>query len=324
MVARLPRALAALGFDPLAVLAPSLRPRGDAATALARACRPDARVSYDEVDALVEAAAAAAGAARLPLALLAAQELDTYDEAGLLFVAGPSWLEGLERALAFQRLWGDGERFALERRDGDVTIRFSHPGASPVARAVFAELALLELAASLALLVDPAAAPRAARLAHAPLDAPERLAALLRVAPTFSAGENALVVALERAASPVRPPPGMLEAAALARAERALAALPRASSTRERVRAICAQSLRDGEAVELPAAAARLRLSPRTLQRRLEAEGVVFAVVLDEARRARVEELLARGATRKEAALLAGFADPSGLARAVRRWARAT
>lgn len=61
-------------------------------------------------------------------------------------------------------------------------------------------------------------------------------------------------------------------------------------------------------------------MSPRTLQRKLEAEGTSFRGLVDEERRLRAEQLRARGTLLKEAALRLGYSDSSGLTRARRRW----
>lgn len=106
---------------------------------------PGVRLGYDELDRLIEAAAARFGAAGLGLAL-AKTRIDTaHGAAGLLLLTAPTYREGLRRALAYQRLWGDGERFRLHDRGADCEITFRHPGRSAVARAVLAECALAEI-----------------------------------------------------------------------------------------------------------------------------------------------------------------------------------
>jgi AraC-like DNA-binding protein len=63
-----------------------------------------------------------------------------------------------------------------------------------------------------------------------------------------------------------------------------------------------------------------IHVSKRTLQRRLREEGASFRQIEDDARRAAALEALAAGADHWEAARRAGFSDPSGFSRAMKRW----
>jgi AraC-like DNA-binding protein len=64
-----------------------------------------------------------------------------------------------------------------------------------------------------------------------------------------------------------------------------------------------------------------LRTSARSLQRRLGERGTTFQAIVDDARRALAEELLARQrATVTEAAFTTGFSDVAAFTRAFRRW----
>lgn len=67
--------------------------------------------------------------------------------------------------------------------------------------------------------------------------------------------------------------------------------------------------------------AARLNLTPRTLQRRLEEEGHTFNELLDNERKALAHDLLAHSErTITEISFLLGFSDPSNFSRASKRW----
>lgn len=71
----------------------------------------------------------------------------------------------------------------------------------------------------------------------------------------------------------------------------------------------------------LPAVASALHMSPRSLQRKLAAEGVSFSQLLDTVRRAAAERYLA--ATRlglAEIAFRLGFEEPNSFFRAFKRW----
>ena len=67
--------------------------------------------------------------------------------------------------------------------------------------------------------------------------------------------------------------------------------------------------------------AAHLNIHPRTLGRRLEAEGVTFESVKDGVRQAVSQELLARTGLRiSDVGGVLGYATPSAYVRAFRRW----
>lgn len=73
-------------------------------------------------------------------------------------------------------------------------------------------------------------------------------------------------------------------------------------------------------ASDLAAVAKRMRVSERTLQRRLHEEGTQFREVLDATRHAIVESAKGREIDEDEVARLAGFASIRALRRAIHRW----
>ncbi len=131
MTARIVRLLEARGRDPAVLCAAS-------GTSVEEVISPSARIPYRVADALLEACAKELGRDGLSLALAAVYDEDTYDAAALVLLTSPTFGQGLERALAFQRLWADGERFTLlpSSDSDDVVVRFRHPGQSVVARAL--------------------------------------------------------------------------------------------------------------------------------------------------------------------------------------------
>jgi AraC-like DNA-binding protein len=91
-----------------------------------------------------------------------------------------------------------------------------------------------------------------------------------------------------------------------------------------RVREAIEAELRGGDP-KLESIARQLAMSPRTLQRRLRDQGVIFNDVLDEIRfRAAKSYLAQRDVAGTEVAYLLGFAEQSSFNRAFRRWAGRT
>jgi AraC-like DNA-binding protein len=103
-------------------------------------------------------------------------------------------------------------------------------------------------------------------------------------------------------------------------AQHLLDELPPTASFSTRVREMVAQALKD----ENPTAALlarRLRMSPRTLRRRLEEEGTTYEEVVDQLRRALTERYLDHpDMSLSQIALLLGYSDASAFRRAFRRW----
>jgi AraC-like DNA-binding protein len=82
--------------------------------------------------------------------------------------------------------------------------------------------------------------------------------------------------------------------------------------------------LHKGE-VGMDGIAAALGVSRQTLFRRLKAEGVTFAAVLDDLRRRLALSYLAeRRVSVNEAAYLTGFSEPAAFSRAFKRWTGAS
>lgn len=311
MMLRLVRLLERAGRDADALL-------GGVGVSPAEITSASARVPYPIVDALIERAVAELGAETFALSLSAVTDADTYDAAGLVLMTSPTFGEGLARAFAFQRLWADGERFSLRRDATSGVVGFVHPGASAIAGAALTELAFIETMNGARLLARPDVRAERVSFTHARLGA---LDDVFGVVPTYGVKKNELVLSDEVLSSPVQAPEGAILAMHELFAERALRALPASTSLTGRIRAL----FHDDPSVlalDVTAMATRLRLTPRTLQRRLSVECTSWSDLVDDARRARVRELTLRHVSEKEIAFLVGFSDPSALVRARARWAR--
>jgi AraC-like DNA-binding protein len=305
--------LEARGIEPLSALS-------HAAIDPAALAGTSARVPYERVDALLEHIAERIPAAELGLALASVEDDRAYGAARLLLLASNTYRQGLALSFGYQRLWGDGARFTLSRQGGTCRVRFRHPGSSRLARAVLAECALAEVLLGARRLVAPDAVASSVQLEHAPLGDVARLGEYFGVAPRFECTESAITLAADVVDRPLHLLGHVLTQSVEEQCRRALNALPESVALLSRARAALRERL--DRTLTLASVAERLRTSTRTLQRSLSREGTSFQHLIDEERRARAEELLAHGAPVKEAALRVGYADPSALARARRRWAR--
>lgn len=277
-----------------------------------------ARVPYAKADLLLELAAAELGPDGLGLELALTRIDESYGAAGLLLVTGSTFRSGLARSLAYQRLWGDGERFTLLPAGGDWAVRFRHPGPSALAAAITAECALTEVLEGLRALVDAETIPMAVELQHARLGSSQALAEHLGVEPRFEQPHSRIVIASASMDRPMHALRDLLGNALERQAARALSLLPARDVLSDRVAPLLAGE--DGVVRSLAEIATSLRMSPRTLQRRLSLEGTSFQELVDRERQRLAAELDELGVPLKEAAFRLGFQDPSALSRARRRW----
>jgi AraC-like DNA-binding protein len=76
-----------------------------------------------------------------------------------------------------------------------------------------------------------------------------------------------------------------------------------------------------GSYFSLPALAQELQISPRTLTRKLEAEGCTFSALVEERRCEDAKELLSQPELRiSDVAIKLGYADAANFTRAFRKW----
>lgn len=103
-------------------------------------------------------------------------------------------------------------------------------------------------------------------------------------------------------------------------AEALLAALPEASPFDRALQQLLPRLLTEGSAT-LPRAARELHLSPRSLQRRLDARGLTWQQLLNRTREQLARQyLMDRSLSIGDIALLLGFSEQSAFTRAFQRW----
>jgi len=137
---------------------------------------------------------------------------------------------------------------------------------------------------------------------------------------TFDADRTGIVFPREYLDRPLTQHDPQLRAMLDAQAEARLAELRQLPPIHRAVRGAVRDALMGGRP-RLETIAAALDTSPRTLERRLQHEGLGFRTVLDEARLGYARELLANPDARlSEIALLLGYSEQSAFNRAFRRW----
>jgi AraC-like DNA-binding protein len=275
---------------------------------------PEARIDIETVDRLIEIAASMLGAAGLGLKLAAIVDVDTYDAAGRVMLAGRTLRECFELGFKHQRLWGDTNRFSMRADAHVLRIAFKHPGKSALAKAVLAELALAEVVRAARVLARREAVAIGVRFAHRALGDTKALQAIFGCDVTFGAAKTELLLSAELADSPLQIPRELLRRALEHDAVLAQAELPRIVQIVDRARAA------SRDLPSLTELAGRLMVSRRTLQRKLSEEGSSYFELIDAIRREMVVRLTAQGLSEKTIAFEVGFGDDRALARARARW----
>jgi len=237
---------------------------------------------------------------------------------GYLAMAGPTLLEALPRVLNYQRLVADGVTLRFQA-DGEV-IRFHlgyscidpHPGLSN----------LLVSATRFfgAWLLGHEPPLTAVWFRHAPRGSAEFHAELFGVEPRFDAPDDGF--ALDRAwfVAPLRTAEASLVPMLEAQAARLLGSFSE-DSFLAGIRHKIVEAASQGAGVEMADIAVGLHVSPRTLQRRLQALGTTYNRVLQELRMDMANRFLAdERLSLHEVATLLGFREQSSFCHAYRQW----
>ncbi|MHA6494843.1 AraC family transcriptional regulator [Pseudomonas borbori] len=163
-------------------------------------------------------------------------------------------------------------------------------------------------------------APTEVRFQHAaPVDVREHQR-IFRCPVLFGQADNALVFPKRLLALPLGQADAQVRRMLDGYADRLLGEIKQGHSVLDRARVELARQLPETGA-DLQQIAARLALSPRTLQRRLREAGLSFNQLVDETRQQLVLHYLRDPALElAEIAFLVGFGEPGSLARAFRRW----
>lgn len=212
--------------------------------------------------------------------------------------------------------------FDAERDDAHWTLRLRETLPLGAARGPILDATLLAIHRLLGALLLGASPVDRVHLPH-PLGNDRALAAaLFDLEPVENADHASLRVPAARLAEPLP----LADPDAFALADRQcrdeLARRDHAGTLTERLRSRLAGPLI--ARADARVCARLLAMSPRSLDRRLAAEGTRFRAVVDAARRERAAELLAAGVRLDDVAHALGYSDAANFRRAFRRWTGAT
>jgi AraC-like DNA-binding protein len=318
MARRLPELAAALGED-----AAALCRRHELPAALL--ADPSATVPLEPVLCGLEELLQRTRHPSLGLRLAEQASLDTYHTPALILLASDCLHAGLQRAFQFQRLWGDGDRFALLRAqelgltDPGLAVTFGIPGPRRIGHGILEVCALAECARAVrGLSGRPAERPLAIGLPSTTDDL-GLLAQHLGVTPQLGVPRAYCVWSEEVMELPLVTAHALFRSVFERQASAELDALPAADDVLARVRVEIRRGLARGH-FALADSACALGLSPRTLERRLVERGSHHRDLVEQVRREQALRWLGERRPIDEVAILLGYAERASFHRACVRW----
>ncbi|MCM6778993.1 AraC family transcriptional regulator [Nocardia sp. CDC159] len=255
------------------------------------------------------------------IAVTAAAPLGTLTTWDYLVTNGPVLADALRAAQPYHRLvTADVEGFEL-RHDGELIVEFRTTAADPAVAAVINEYVLAYYLRRAREATGRPVVPALVTFGH---PAPGTHKALTDAFGTnrieFDAPRDSITFTAADAVAPIPRADPLLAELLRSHAELVLATARPIPGPLEAFRTALAAELTAGSP-SLGSVAARLAISPRTLQRHLAEHGTTWRGELDRLRHERVRELLAQGNSTIDAvARRVGFADDRALRRAYRRW----
>ncbi len=283
---------------------------------------PGARYPVRAMTRLWQLAVAATGDPAFALEVPRHVQPTTLHVLGLALRASRSLEDALLRMARYSRLVTDGAEVVLESNGPTMAAIYLPPRHDvPLADAAYEAFmaAAVGLGRALAQSGDGLVACEFRHRAPADTSGYERF---FRCPVRFTKAHNRLL--FDRSALQQALPGGDTDRVRAYDAE-AAAYLARfdASPVSQRVRELLIRQLPAGEPQREQVAAA-LHLTPRTLLRRLAAEGASFRELLEDTRRELALSYLRQRRSAAEVTCLLGFADPSNFTRAFKRWTGVT
>lgn len=279
------------------------------------------RLPWVVVEDLFEAGERLTGDDRIGLHVATRYDTDALEVPELLFFASRTLGDAMRRFERIQRLWSDAERGTLLL--DPPRIRYALPRPPRPALRHLHEHAATLFVHFMRVTTGVRIEPVEVRLTHARVGDVSEYERFCGCPVRFGTGITELTMRPEQLELPIPTANPLFARHFEARAQAELDALVAGrQGLRERVREVLNADLAAlglGES-RLESAAARLRTSPRTLQRGLGAEGTSFAKELEAVRREAAEEMLRAGMDIAEASWRLGYAEPPVFHRAFKRW----
>jgi AraC-like DNA-binding protein len=272
--------------------------------------------AYDLIEAVDEALAAEPS---WPFLFTQSVTVEDMDAVGFLMLTAATFGEGIEKMLAYMSVWNDGERYGLEVAGDAVHLGYTGYGPRRRAHDLLAEIFVFDVVKNGVSLVPDYPPPLHIGFRHAPRAPEDVYAAAFGLSPRFGAPIDEAVLPRSVLDLPMPHANAAMNAYFERHARTLSQAIPGGPSWVTRIRPLVAEHLVGGPPT-LTAIAAKLRMSPRTLQRKLRAEALSFQELVEEVRRQRALAYVEAKLATAEVAYLLGYSEPSAFHRAFRRW----
>jgi AraC-like DNA-binding protein len=281
---------------------------------------PNTRVSKRRLLATWAAAMRETRNPALPILVAQRADVGGYDVFGYAMSTARSAQESLTRFIRYHDVIDSTGRWRFELSAEQLTVRWVRDGERDLGMRVANEQSVATLVHVGREMFGDDVPLTEVRFRHAAPDGDlSAHEAHFRAPIRFGADEDALVLPL---AIFTRVPSGTDRARSdhfIERVDEQLRRIATESSHAMEVARVISRLLVDGEPSST-VVGRELGMSDRTLRRRLAEEDTTFERLLAEVRRERAMESLQAGASVRQAALHAGFADESAFARAFRSW----
>jgi AraC-like DNA-binding protein len=283
---------------------------------------PDARVPLAAFHDVIDAAVQASNDPCLGLHFATRLELRDLDALGFLVMTSSTFGHALERILRYQRIWSEGQQMVLTVSGPRARLTYEQFGPVCDAHVQMAQIALGDFVVNGSRFVPGLCFDRVRFQDRAST----RLEEYARVFPApveLGAPLDEVWFPSRLLDMPMPDANSALFAFFDRYTDEKLRGIPPAGSIAPRVRALLRDDLAEGR-FKLGDIAARLRMSPRTLQRRLSAESTSLHDELDAVRRQQALCFLESGMPIAELAWLLGYSAPAAFHHAFRRWTGVT
>lgn len=269
-------------------------------------------------------AEAMGGGADLPIRAGRSMRCDDYGAFGLAWKTAPTLRASFARAERYWRLLTSVSQYELRRDGGDVYFLLHRSGDRRLGLRLSNEATLASVVSMIRDVSPEPFAPLEVHLKHpAPADITAH-AAFFASPLQFGSDRDALLIPAAALARANRLGDEGLSRFMVAQLDAELQKIGADGSLEDKVRDAVARLLSDG-APRAAEVARRLGMSERTLQRRLNEEGLSFGRIAEQVRRAMAEGLLRRSDySLAEIAFLTGFSEQSAFQRAFKRWSKQT
>lgn len=260
----------------------------------------------------------------LGLAMGQRYHLASYGIWGFALLSAPTLRRAIETGLRYLDLTYSYLRLQLIDSGAETRLMIDAGGVPPELRRFLIERDTAAFVVIARETLSAPVGPYALRYALPPPADTEPYRRLFGQTPEFGATENSLRLSREQLEAPL--PQANPLAAELAEAQcRQLLAERRAlAGTAAQVREALLRGIGEAQVPDMEQVAASLRMTSRTLRRRLEAEGSSFRDLLDELRQTLAEELLGTAQLKvEEVATRLGYSEAASFLHARKRWREA-